>query len=61
MVTYAMVILAFVIMQVMISMGMVSNLIQGILVPVCVYSLAAIGLNLCVGYSYIGRWFVINH
>jgi branched-chain amino acid transport system permease protein len=50
MVTYAMVILAFVIMQVMISMGMVSNLIQGILVPVCVYSLAAIGLNLCVGY-----------
>ena len=50
MVTYGMVILAFVIMQVMIAQGMVSNLIQGILVPVCVYSLAAIGLNLCVGY-----------
>lgn len=50
MVTYAMVILAFVIIQFMISQGMVSNLVQGILVPVCVYSLAAIGLNLCVGY-----------
>ena len=48
--TYAMVIIAFVVMQIMISMGMVSSLMQGILVPVCVYSIAAIGLNLCVGY-----------
>ena len=48
--TYAMVILAFVVIQFMIAQGMLSNLIQGILVPVCVYSLAAIGLNLCVGY-----------
>lgn len=49
-VTYAMVIIAFVVMQILISMGMVSSLMQGILVPVCVYSITAIGLNLCVGY-----------
>ena len=48
--TYGMVIVAFAVMQVMISMGMVSSLLQGILVPVCVYSTVAIGLNLCVGY-----------
>lgn len=49
-ITYAMVILAYIIVQTMVSMGMISSLLQGILVPVCVYSIVAIGLNLCVGY-----------
>ncbi len=43
------VILAYIIMEILISAGAVSSLIEGILVPVCVYSLAALGLNLCVG------------
>lgn len=49
-ITYAMVIVAYIIVQTMVSMGMISSLLQGILVPVCVYSIVAIGLNLCVGY-----------
>ena len=45
-----MVILAYIIIQVLISGGMLSNLLQGLLVPLCIYSIAAVGLNLCVGY-----------
>lgn len=48
--TYSIIVLLFVIVQVMTSMGMLSSLMKGILVPVCTYSLVAIGLNLCVGY-----------
>ena len=45
-----MVIIAYIIIQVLISGGMLSNLLQGLLVPLCIYSIAAVGLNLCVGY-----------
>lgn len=45
-----MVILAYIIIQVLISGGILSNLLQGLLVPLCIYSIAAVGLNLCVGY-----------
>ncbi len=45
-----MVILAYLIIQVLISGGILSNLLQGLLVPLCIYSIAAVGLNLCVGY-----------
>lgn len=48
--TYAMVIVVFLIVQLMISGGMLSSLMQGLLVPLCIYSIVAIGLNLCVGY-----------
>ena len=48
--TYGGVILLFIIMQILVSTGNVSSLMQGLLVPVCVYSIVAIGLNLCVGY-----------
>lgn len=48
--TYGGLILIYVIMQIMINTGNVSSLMQGLLVPVCVYSIVAIGLNLCVGY-----------
>ena len=49
-ITYAMVIIAFIVIQLMTSAGMISSLMQGLLVPLCIYSLVAIGLNLCVGY-----------
>lgn len=29
---------------------MMSSLMQGLLVPLCIYSIVATGLNLCVGY-----------
>ena len=49
-ITYAMVIAVFIIVEIMISTGMMSSLMQGLLVPLCIYSIVAIGLNLCVGY-----------
>ncbi len=48
-ITYAMVIVAFIIMQALVSTGSVSNLIQGLLVPLCAYSILAVSLNLTVG------------
>lgn len=47
--TYAMVVVIFVIIQIMISFGMISNLMQGLLVPLCVYVIMAVSLNLTVG------------
>ena len=49
-ITYGIVIGIYLIVTIMIKMGLVSSLLQGILVPVCIYSVVAIGLNLCVGY-----------
>ncbi len=49
-ITYAMVIIAFVVMQILIASGSVSYLLQGLMVPLCIYSIVAVGLNLCVGY-----------
>ena len=46
-ITYAMVIAVFIIVEIMISTGMMSSLMQGLLVPLCIYSIVAIGLNLC--------------
>lgn len=48
-ITYGLVLIVFIIVQTMLSAGMVSNLIKGILVPLCVYVIAAISLNLTVG------------
>ena len=47
--TYGMVILAFVILQSMLSRGMLSATIRGQLVPVCAYVAMALSLNLTVG------------
>lgn len=47
--TYIMVIAAFVIMMVLSSTGNVSSQIEGLLVPLCVYSILAVSLNLTVG------------
>ncbi|MGN0292165.1 MAG: branched-chain amino acid ABC transporter permease [Lachnospiraceae bacterium] len=49
-ITYAMVILVYIIIQAMVMTGSMSSLMQGLLVPLCTYSIVAIGLNLCVGY-----------
>lgn len=49
MVTYAMVILAYIVVQVLVASGHVSSLIQGLLVPFCTYVIVAIALNLTVG------------
>lgn len=48
--TFAMVIVAYVVVQLLIANGLMSSLMQGLLVPMCMYSIVAIGLNLCVGY-----------
>lgn len=49
-ITYAMVIVVYIIVQLMVATGNMSSLMQGLLVPLCTYSIVAIGLNLCVGY-----------
>ena len=49
-VTIGLVLLVYIAVQILLKTGHVSSLIQGLLVPMCVYSLVAIGLNLCVGY-----------
>lgn len=48
-ITYGIVIIAFVIVQIMIATGSISSLMKGLLVPLCVYVIMAISLNLTVG------------
>ncbi len=48
-ITYIMVIAAFVIVQALVSSGNLSNSLTGQLVPICVYICLAISLNLTVG------------
>ena len=47
--TYAFVIIAFAVLQVMNSLGALSFSLQGMLVPICAYVVMAISLNLTVG------------
>lgn len=48
-VTYGIVIAAFIIVQILRSTGNMSSLMQGLLVPLCVYIILAVSLNLTVG------------
>lgn len=48
-ITYGIVILAYVLMEIFMAAGMVTSLIKGLLVPICVYAVMAISLNLTVG------------
>ena len=48
-ITYGIVIVAFVIMQILVSGGKVTNSLSGQLVPICVYICMAVSLNLTVG------------
>ena len=50
-ITYALVIVVYIIVQIMLGTGNISNLMKGLLVPLCVYVIAAISLNLVVGIS----------
>lgn len=50
-VTYGLVIVAFVVLQILNAGGLVSPSIQGQLVPICAYITMAISLNLVVGFS----------
>ncbi len=49
MITYGMVIAAYIIMQILIGAGQVSSLMKGLLVPFCIYVIMAVSLNLTVG------------
>ena len=48
-ITYLMVIVIFAVVQIMVSTGHVSSLLQGLLVPLCAYVILAVSLNLTVG------------
>ena len=48
-ITYGMVILAYIVMEILMSAGLVSSLLKGLLVPLCVYAILAVSLNLTVG------------
>lgn len=48
-ITYGIVIAAYIIMQIFTGMGSVSSLVKGLLVPLCIYVILAISLNLTVG------------
>lgn len=48
-ITYLMVAVIFGIVQVMVSTGNLSSLLQGLLVPLCAYVILAVSLNLTVG------------
>lgn len=48
-ITYGIVIAAFIIVQLLVNAGQVSSLMKGMLVPLCIYTIMAISLNLTVG------------
>ena len=48
-ITYGIVIIAFVVMQILISTGNISSSLEGLLIPFCYYVILAVSLNLVVG------------
>lgn len=48
-ITYGMIILVYIVVQILINTGHISSLMQGLLVPLCVYVILAVSLNLTVG------------
>ena len=48
-ITYGIVILTYIIVQILVATGNMSSLMQGLLVPFCTYVIVAISLNLTVG------------
>ena len=48
-ITYGIVIVVFIIVEIMTATGSISSLMKGLLVPLCVYVILAISLNLTVG------------
>lgn len=50
-ITYGLVFVFFAVVQTMLSTGTLSSLFKGLLIPICVYVILAISLNLVVGIS----------
>ncbi len=48
-ITYGIVVVAYILVQVLMLTGNLSSLMQGLLVPLCMYAILAISLNLTVG------------
>lgn len=48
-ITYAIVVIGFIVVQLLSSAGMISNSLSGQLVPICCYIIMAVSLNLTVG------------
>jgi len=48
-ITYAMIIIVFMVVQILLASQSVSSLMQGLLVPLCVYVILAVSLNFTVG------------
>ena len=49
--TYGIVIVGFLVMQILAAAGMLNSSIKGFLIPICVYIVLAVSLNLVVGIS----------
>ena len=49
-ITYAIAVAAFVVMQALIATGNISSLLEGLMVPLCIYVILAVSLNLVVGF-----------
>lgn len=48
-VTYGLLVLAFIAVEILLNTGNISSMMKGLLVPICVYSILAVSLNLTVG------------
>ena len=48
-ISFGIVIIAFAVVQVMLALGMISSMMQSLLVPICAYIVMAVSLNLTVG------------
>ncbi len=51
MITFGMIILAYIVVEIFLQTGNMSSLMKGLLVPLCTYSIMAVSLNLVVGIS----------
>lgn len=49
MITYGLVIIAYLVVQMLVKSGNMSSLMKGLLVPLCIYIILAVSLNLTVG------------
>ena len=49
--TYGVVIVGFAVMQILSMLGLLSSSLKGYLIPICVYIVLAVSLNLVVGIS----------
>ena len=48
-ITYGLVVLAYVVAEIFMKTGHMTSLLKGLLVPLCVYAILAVSLNLTVG------------